>query len=274
MGYCFTYRFSEVSSTSRYANGTWNRTSEEIYPLQIRSGWLLFLGLAFILAAREHLSAASKTEALEPLVLASGWQLQDAAKVPQTGTEVSSPAFNTIGWYSATVPGTVLTTLVNNHVYPEPLYGDDNRPEKIPESLSHSSYWYRAEITIPRSYLGKHIWLNFDGINYSAAIWVNGSEVGTMRGSFSRGVYDISYNVKPGKKAVLAVLVTPQPNPGVPHEHTLRNGVGKNGGITAIAGPTFLYTTRRGWLPATLHRDTRTWQEVFHASTAPALAKD
>src|SRR5260370_33520525 len=151
MGYCFTYRFSEVSSTSRYANGTWNRTSEEIYPLQIRSGWLLFLGLAFILAAREHLSAASKTEALEPLVLASGWQLQDAAKVPQTGEEVSSPAFKTIGWYSATVPGTVLTTLANTHVYPDPLYGDNNHPQKIPKRLSPASHWSTAQTTIPAS---------------------------------------------------------------------------------------------------------------------------
>ena len=30
----------------------------------------------------------------------------------------------------------------------------------------------------------------------------------------------------------MAVLVTPQPNPGVPHEHTLRAGLGNNGGVT------------------------------------------
>jgi hypothetical protein len=60
---------------------------------------------------------------------AAGWQLQDVAKVPQAGAEVAAPAFNTAGWYTATVPGTVLTTLVNNHVYPEPLYGENNRPE-------------------------------------------------------------------------------------------------------------------------------------------------
>ncbi len=41
----------------------------------------------------------------------------------------------TSGWYAATVPGTVLTTLVNDHVYPEPLYGENDRPEIIPESL-------------------------------------------------------------------------------------------------------------------------------------------
>jgi len=52
------------------------------------------------------------------VILISGWQLQDASKVPQTGAEVSAATFNTAGWYAATVPGTVLTTLVSNHVYP------------------------------------------------------------------------------------------------------------------------------------------------------------
>ena len=73
-----------------------------------------------------------------PIVLGSGWQLQDAAKAPQAGAEVSTLGFSTAGWYAATVPGTVLTTLVNNHVYPEPLYGENDRPEVIPESLART----------------------------------------------------------------------------------------------------------------------------------------
>ena len=51
-------------------------------------------------------------------MLGSGWQLQDVAKVPEGAAKVSSAEFETAGWYAATVPGTVLTTLVNNHVYP------------------------------------------------------------------------------------------------------------------------------------------------------------
>src|SRR6476620_7071361 len=95
-----------------------------------------------------------------PLLLSSGWELQDVAKATQSGAEVSSPKFKSDGWFAATVPGTVLTTLVNNHVYPEPLYGENNRPEKIPESLARSSYWYRAQIEVPKSYKGHHVWLN------------------------------------------------------------------------------------------------------------------
>jgi beta-mannosidase len=102
------------------------------------------------------------------VVLTSGWQMQDASKVPQTGAEASAANFNTAGWYVATVPGTVLTTLVNNKVYPEPLYGENNRPEIIPEGLARTSWWYRTRFSVPKAYKGQRIWLNFDGINYAS----------------------------------------------------------------------------------------------------------
>ena len=210
----------------------------------------------------------------QPVAIASGWQLQDVAKVPQSGAEVSSPGFRPNGWYAATVPGTVLTTLVNNHVYPEPLYGENNRPEIIPESLVHTSYWYRAVVDVPKSYTHRHVSLNFDGINYAAVVWVNGTQVGTTRGAFIRGIFDITAQVKPGKQAVIAVLVSPQPNPGIPHEHTLRAGIGPNGGVSAIDGPTFLCTIGWDWLPAIRDRDTGIWQKVFLSASGPVLVKD
>ena len=196
----------------------------------------------------------------------SGWKMQDVARVPDAGEAVSSAGFAADSWYRATVPGTALTTLVDNHVYPEPLYGENNRPETIPESLARTSYWYRAVLDVPRTFAGKHVWLNFDGINYSAVVWVNGIQVGTMRGAFRRGAFDISANVRPGRKAVIAVLVSPQPHPGDPHEHTLRAGMGLNGGITAIDGPTFLSTIGWDWIPAIRDRDAGIWrlQQLGH----------
>jgi len=219
-------------------------------------------------------AAAAKPALPQPIIVSAGWQLQDVAKAPQSGAEVSAPEFSTTGWYTATVPGPVLTTLVNNHVYPEPLYGENNRPENIPESLARTSYWYRTVIDIPKGWAGERIWLNFEGINYSSSVWVNGAQVGTTRGAFMRGIFDITANVKPGKQAVVAVLVAPQPHPGDPHEHTLRAGTGKNGGITAIDGPTFLSTIGWDWIPAIRDRDTGIWQKVFLSATGPVLVKD
>jgi mannosylglycoprotein endo-beta-mannosidase len=201
-----------------------------------------------------------------------GWKMQDSAKISAEAAIISTAGFEPQGWYAATVPGTVLTTLVNDGVYPEPLYGENMRA--IPESLNKASYWYRTTFTVPAAYKGRHTWIHFGGINYSAHIWVNGREVGTMRGAFVRGDFDISQFVQPGHRAVLAVLVAPQPHPGVPHEHTVALGVGKNGGETAIDGPTFLSTIGWDWLPAIRDRDTGIWLPVTMDATGPVLVKD
>jgi hypothetical protein len=220
------------------------------------------------------LALAASSSVPLPVTIAAGWQLQDAAKVPEAGAAIAGAKYRPKGWYAATVPGTVLTSLVNNGVYPEPLYGENNRPDKIPDSLSRIPFWYRVVFKIPKAYAGRHVWLNFDGINFSAQVWVNGRQVGAMKGAFSRGIFDISQDVRPGKKAGVAVLVTPQPHPGVPHEHTIRDGMGKNGGITAIDGPTFLSTIGWDWIPAIRDRDTGIWQKVFLSATGPVVIKD
>jgi len=234
----------------------------------------LGLKLSVALLTISAMLAAHAASLPPALALSGGWQLQDAAKVAATGAQVSSSGFGTAGWYAATVPGTVLTALVNNHVYPEPLYGENSRPEKIPESLVHTSYWYRVVVKVPKAYKNRAVWLNFDGINYASEVWVNGQKAGTTRGAFIRGVFDVTRLVAPGKKAVVAVLVSPQPTPGVPHEHTLRAGVGKNGGDSALDGPTFLSTIGWDWLNAVRDRDTGIWQKVFLSATGPVVVKD
>lgn len=144
----------------------------------------------------------------------------------------------------------------------------------IPESLNKTSYWYRTTFTVPAEYKRRHTWLHFGGINYSAEIWLNGQRVGTMRGAFIRGDFDITSLVKPGHLAALAVLVAPQPHPGVPHEHTVAGGVGKNGGETAVDGPTFLSTIGWNWLPAVRDRDTGIWLPVTLSFSGSVTIKD
>ncbi len=210
----------------------------------------------------------------QPVTIGGGWQLQDAAKVPDGGAVIATEKYKPEGWHAATVPGTVLTSLVNARVYPEPMYGENNRPDKIPDSLSRTPFWYRTVVKVPKEYKDRQVWLNFEGINFSAQVWVNGQQVGTMKGAFARGIFDISPMVKAGKKMALAVLVSPQPHPGTPHEHTIRDGVGKNGGMTAIDGPTFLSTIGWDWLPAIRDRDSGIWQKVFLSASGPVVIKD
>ncbi len=233
-------------------------------------------GLAVLLALGGHtpVCAQGTNSSAPPSEISQGWQLQDAAKVTDTGDAISKATYIPSGWNAATVPGTVLTSLVNDKVYPEPLYGENNRPEVIPESLCHTSYWYRTTMAVPATYAGRKIWLNFDGINYQAEVWVNGTDLGQIKGAFARGRFDISSVASAGQTAVLAVQVTPQPNPGKPQEQTILNGVGHNGGITAIDGPTFLCTIGWDWIPGIRDRDTGIWRKVYLSASGPVTVRD
>src|SRR5579875_2881128 len=86
---------------------------------------------------------AQETQPAKPQLLSTGWMLVDAAAVHDGGDAISRAGYATADWKKAVVPGTVLTSLVADGVYPEPLYGENNRPDKIPESLARATYWYR-----------------------------------------------------------------------------------------------------------------------------------
>src|SRR5580700_2851318 len=98
--------------------------------------------------------------------LGKGWRLADASKVSDGGDVVSQVGYAATGWLAATVPGTVLSSLVNDGIYPEPLYGENDRPGVIPDSLCRTSYWYRTQFTPPAEFAGQHVWLNLAGINF------------------------------------------------------------------------------------------------------------
>ena len=237
--------------------------------LRKMSAWLI---VALFFSALRSVPMQAQTEPPASVELSSGWQIQDAAKVSAAGAAISSETYQPQGWLAATVPGTVLTSLVNDGVYPEPLYGENSRP--IPESLNKTPYWYRTTLSVPKEYAHRYVALHFDGANFRSEVWVNGTHVGTIQGAFIRGRFDITKLVEAGKTAVLAVQVFPQPHPGVPHQHTIANGVGRNGGVTAIDGPTFLSTIGWDWLPSVADRDTGLWQKVWLSASGPVLIEN
>ena len=104
----------------------------------------------YLVAFARRLRSAPPAPPLRSLSCSPPAGVAGCGQSPAARRAGSAASFDTSGWYAATVPGTVLTTLVNNHVYPEPLYGENERPEIIPESLAHTSYWYRTVIRVPR----------------------------------------------------------------------------------------------------------------------------
>jgi hypothetical protein len=210
---------------------------------------------------------------LPPSIRLDGaWQMQDVAKVAESAEQVSEAGYKPKAWYNATVPGTVLTTLVNNGVYPEPLYGLNNY--QIPESLCKTSYWYRTTFTLSPSWKGRQVWLDFEGINYTAEAYVNGHSVGTMRGAFLQGMFDATKYAKIGTENVLAVRVDPQPHVGTVHHKTMANGVGPNGGESARDGATFLSAIGWNWITTVHDRDTGIWRSVYVVPSGPVTIEN
>ncbi len=202
--------------------------------------------------------------------LTDGWSLHEAASLNGDDASISGQTVDPRGWIPAKVPGTVLTSLVEQGVYPEPLYGLNNL--QIPESLNKNSYWYRVGFDVPVEYQGKAVWLNFDGINYEAQVWVNGRKLGDIHGAFKRERFDVSRIAHVGGSNVLAVKIVPPPNPGVPHEQTLSEA-GHNGGVLGLDSPTFVATIGWDWIPGIRDRNIGIWQDVYLNATGPVAIR-
>ncbi len=69
--------------------------------------------------------------------------------------------------------------------------------------------------------------------------------------------------------------VSPPPHPGLAHEESLTAGVGENGGLQALDGPTFIASARLGLDPQRPRPATPAcWQDVVLVSTGPVRIGD
>jgi len=196
------------------------------------------------------------------VMLHDGWAIQSASMVNQDGAVIATPAFNAEGWYSTTVPTTVLAALVRNKVYPDPYWGRNlaqlpgtesyaNNLENFSnlpmpqDSPFRSPWWFRDQFELPPGWQGRTVWLHFSGINYRANIWLNGHQVTTSdqtAGTWRVFDFDVSKMVLPGAPNVLAVEVSP------PQADDL--------GLTWV-----------DWNPAPPDKDMGLWRDVYLTST-------
>ena len=170
-------------------------------------------------------SAFCQTRSSSTLRLADGWSLQSSGEVAETGDAISKPAYQPKGWYSVTVPSTVVAALVKHKVYPDPDVGMNLREfpgMNYPIGGNFSNYameqdspfavgwWYRKSFVLPATAKGKTIWLDFNGINYRANIWLNGKQIANIQqvaGAWRTYEFNITDSAHPGAENALAVEV-------------------------------------------------------------------
>ena len=207
-----------------------------------------------------------------PWKLKGGWRLAPAPQVKASGEDISQAGFPDKDWLVATVPGTVLTTMIDRGIYPDPDYGLNNLA--IPARLAHQDYWYRVEFKTPVEARGRRLTLTFEGVNYASEVWMNGKRLGGFTGAFLRGTFDVTGAVTATGLNALAVRVAPPPHPGIAHEQSLKAGPGENGGMEVLDGPTFAAAEGWDWIPGIRDRETGIWQDATLTATGPVEIGD
>ena len=210
--------------------------------------------------------------------LESGWRLTlDDWAGSSDGAVLSGASVDTSGWVPATVPGTVLASLVEQGHLPDPVVGWNNL--RVPEALSRHSWWYRRPFAFPDGFdtsSGRHVWLEFDGINHQADIWLNGTHVAQMVHPFARAAIDVTAQLAAHGEQNLAVLIAPMPDPGNPGDKG-PSGISYTDAGTDemnLSSPTYLAVSGWDWMPAVRDRVSGIWNHVRLRSTGAAVIGD
>ncbi len=78
--------------------------------------------LLFTCLMAPAISRSTPPESSPAMLLRQGWAIQASPDVHETGAAISTPGFKARNWYPATLPSTVLSALVKDRAYPEPVH--------------------------------------------------------------------------------------------------------------------------------------------------------
>lgn len=198
------------------------------------------------------------------------WMIRRASEVTATGEEISTPNYKPENWLVATVPGTVLSSFKNAGAIAEPNYADNQL--HISESFFYSNFWYRDEFELPENFKQDRLFLNFDGINWKADVYLNGHKLGRIEGAFMRGKFDVTDLVVAGKN-VVAVEIVKNAHIGAIKEKN-RQSTDFNGGILGADNPTFHATIGWDWIPTMRGRNIGIWNDVSLTTTGHVTVAD
>jgi len=181
--------------------------------------WLFLSALLVVVAS----AASADPQRTFPL---RDWTLQSACNVKETGEKISTADYQPADWHKVTVPSTVVASLVADHTLPDPYMGTNilKLPGYVakyyfsnfdipPDSPYNCGWWYRTEFTTPAGFANATHWLNFDGINYRANIWLNGVKLADAKdiaGPFRAYEFNLKGALSQSKNVLAVEVFAPQ----------------------------------------------------------------
>ena len=223
--------------------------------------------------------------------LSENWFVKNSIEVKLPDNIVSTVHHSPDDWYKTSVPTTILSVFVKNGTYPDPHFAMNNFliPDvsdafnakydlakysflKGKENPWKDPWWFRTEIVMPETFKNKQIWLNFQGINYRADVWVNGHLVADSKqtvGMFQRFKFNITAYANPGEKNCIAVKIHQVDHPGEPDPGTQFEVFGNTRGHAIDIFKDETLKMSGGWdcAPVVRDRNMGIYQDVFLEAT-------
>lgn len=189
--------------------------------------------------------------------LIGGWKLARASENDPSGNEISSTCFDDSGWMEAKVPGTVLSSYIAAGAVHHPNF--EANQLYVSDSYFRSDFWYRgvfeANPDSPRQFL------NFDGVNYQARIYLNGQDVGSIGSAFDAQRFDVTGILQKGLNCIAVKIICP------PHYGSAKLQTAftpdNNGGILGADNPTMHASIGWDWIPTVRGRNIGIYDSVY-----------
>ncbi|MGW4212086.1 AbfB domain-containing protein [Lentzea sp. NPDC004789] len=103
---------------------------------------------------------------------------------------------------------------LDNPPFGRPLAEGVLVPYPIESALSgikrhEDNMFYRRTFTVPSTWNGRRVQLNFGAVTWEARVWVNGTRVGTHTGGYDAFSFDITPALKPGANEIVVGVGSP-----------------------------------------------------------------
>jgi beta-galactosidase len=222
---------------------------------------IVVLVAALLVPARSAFAATYAPPDLRSRVdLNTGWRFN---KGDVAGAE--QPGFNDAGWSGVNTP----------HTW-NAADGSDGG-----SNYYRGIGWYRRHYTVPATYSGRQLYLQFAGANQVADVWVNGTHLGQHAGGYARFRFNATSALHVGQDNVIAVRVNNADNDNIAPQsadYSFDGGIYRNVSLWAVdplqirmldyAGPG-VYLRQRGVTAASATVDvtTKLWNNNAAGAT-------
>ena len=248
---------------ARYIRAILDKTADG-NPFELKE-WEIF-GRGGLIA--ENRPSPERTENLQYLTR-GGWKVCRSSETIDDGETLSGLGFDDTGWIVATVPGTVLASYYHSGAIPDPNSADNQLC--ISESFFRSDFWYRNSFKVIKNDSERQF-LNFDGINRKAEIYLNGSYIGEIDGAYRQKAFDVTDHIKDGDNTLAVKIICNEHFGAVTQQNAF--AADGNGGILGADNPTIHSTIGWDWIPTVRGRSSGIIDDVYLTYTGQVTIED